>query len=68
MRDGFVFYNFSSGEVHCLNKEVIQAKKSMKVVDGFTTSVTMAAAPVMFHGDVSHVNLALIWQDYGAYR
>lgn len=60
MKDGFVSYKFSTGEVYGLNKESVQAKKRVRGVDGVPTTVTLTAVPVTLRTGVSRVDQASV--------
>lgn len=67
MNDGFVSYAFPKSKVYGLSKELVQARKRVRNMDGALTTVTLEAIPMIFHGDVSRVDLAFIRHGYADY-
>lgn len=68
MRDGFVYYEFDTGEAYGLMEEVMKAMKRVRDVDGVLTKVAVDAVPVIFRDEVSRVYLASTRKDYDDYR
>lgn len=63
VRDGFVSYDFQSGEVIGLEEETVQTSKQLRSSDDVSTFATPLAVPVYFCAGTSRVALERVRRD-----
>lgn len=66
-KDGFVRYEFTSGEVLGDREESVQGGKSARVSGGSSMTVNLAAVSVFFQADREQVDINDISRDYEEY-
>lgn len=67
-RDGFVRYNFKSGEVLWLEKDWVQVEERAYGIGGSSTTPTLVAVPVLFRACRERADISAIRRDSDGHR